>query len=136
MFDEWRGGSIQSATTNSVCWTLPDLAIFEGDRVNRYEIIDGELFVTSAPDWKQTLFQSRMKPSHSRLQQLPTTQFHHNNQPAKVGKIYPKEGMCFHLGAIAYHQRNYQGFKSLLIKRSPTEPLRTLQLVQHQTQLS
>jgi Uma2 family endonuclease len=33
-------------------WTTADLSIFEGDRSNRYEIIDGELFVTRAPDWK------------------------------------------------------------------------------------
>ena len=37
---------------SSVCWTTADLSIFEGDRSNRYEIIDGELFVTRAPDWK------------------------------------------------------------------------------------
>ncbi|GAC1457852.1 MAG: Uma2 family endonuclease [Chamaesiphon sp.] len=43
---------MHSTTTNPVRWTISDLAIFEGDRVNRYEIIDGELFVTRAPDWK------------------------------------------------------------------------------------
>lgn len=43
---------MESATTSPVCWTTSDLEIFEGDRVNRYEIIDGELFVTRAPDWK------------------------------------------------------------------------------------
>jgi Uma2 family endonuclease len=46
-----RGG-MQSTTTNSIRWTTADLAIFEGDRANLYEIIDGELFVTRAPDWK------------------------------------------------------------------------------------
>jgi Uma2 family endonuclease len=45
-------GFMQSTTTNPVRWTIADLAIFEGDRTNRYEIIDGELFVTRAPDWK------------------------------------------------------------------------------------
>ena len=39
-------------TTNSIRWTTADLSIFEGDRANRYEIIDGELFVTRAPDWR------------------------------------------------------------------------------------
>jgi Uma2 family endonuclease len=39
-------------TTNSVRWTTADLELFESDRANRYEIIDGELFVTRAPDWK------------------------------------------------------------------------------------
>ena len=43
---------MQSTTTNPVRWTTSDLVIFEGDRVNRYEIIDGELFVTRAPDWR------------------------------------------------------------------------------------
>lgn len=38
--------------TNPVRWTIADLSIFEGDRVNRYEIIDGELFVTRAPNWQ------------------------------------------------------------------------------------
>ncbi len=40
------------STTNPIRWTTADLAIFEGDRWNRYEIIDGELFVTRAPNWK------------------------------------------------------------------------------------
>lgn len=44
--------SMQSTTTNPVRWTVSDLAIFEGDRANRYEIIDGELLVTRAPAWK------------------------------------------------------------------------------------
>jgi Uma2 family endonuclease len=43
---------MQSTTPSPVRWTIYDLAIFEGDRANRYEIIDGELFVTRAPDWK------------------------------------------------------------------------------------
>lgn len=43
---------MQSTRTSPVRWTTSDLEIFEGDRVNRYEIVDGELFVTRAPDWK------------------------------------------------------------------------------------
>ncbi|HEY9626168.1 MAG TPA: Uma2 family endonuclease [Coleofasciculaceae cyanobacterium] len=43
---------MQSTTTNPIRWTTADLAIFEGDRSKRYEIIDGELFVPRAPDWK------------------------------------------------------------------------------------
>ena len=43
---------MQSTTTNPIRWTIADLVIFEGDRSKRYEIIDGELFVTRAPDWK------------------------------------------------------------------------------------
>jgi Uma2 family endonuclease len=45
-------GFMQSTTTNPIRWTIADLVIFEGDRTNRYEIIDGELFVTRAPDWR------------------------------------------------------------------------------------
>jgi Uma2 family endonuclease len=40
------------STTNPIRWTTADLALFEGDRSRRYEIIDGELFVARAPDWK------------------------------------------------------------------------------------
>lgn len=43
---------MQSTTTNPIRWTTADLTIFEGDRANRYEIIDGELFVVRAPNWK------------------------------------------------------------------------------------
>jgi Uma2 family endonuclease len=43
---------MESAVTSPVRWTTENLTMFEGDRVNRYEIIDGELFVTRAPDWK------------------------------------------------------------------------------------
>ena len=42
---------MQSTRTSPVRWTTSDLEIFEGDRVNRYEIVDGELFVTIAPHW-------------------------------------------------------------------------------------
>ena len=38
--------------TTPVRWTTADLELFAGDRANRYEIIDGELFVTRAPHWK------------------------------------------------------------------------------------
>ncbi|MDZ8105820.1 MAG: Uma2 family endonuclease [Nostoc sp. DedQUE12a] len=34
-----------------VRWTTADLEFFASDRRNRYEIIDGELFVTKAPNW-------------------------------------------------------------------------------------
>ena len=43
---------MQTTPASPVRWTISDLKIFAGDRVNRYEIIDGELFVTRAPDWK------------------------------------------------------------------------------------
>jgi hypothetical protein len=37
---------MQSTTSHSIRWTTSDLTIFEGDRVNRHGIVDGELFVT------------------------------------------------------------------------------------------
>jgi Uma2 family endonuclease len=38
-------------TSDRVTWTTADLALFPEDD-HRYEIIDGELFVTRAPNWK------------------------------------------------------------------------------------
>lgn len=38
-------------TDKRVRWTIADLELFP-DNGNRYEIIDGELFVTRAPNWK------------------------------------------------------------------------------------
>ncbi len=38
-------------TSDRVTWTTADLALFPEDD-NHYEIIDGELFVTRAPNWK------------------------------------------------------------------------------------
>lgn len=40
-----------SLTNNSLRWTSADLALLPESN-NRYEIIDGELFVTRAPHWK------------------------------------------------------------------------------------
>jgi len=37
--------------TDRVIWTTADLELFP-ENGNRYEIIDGELFVTRAPHWK------------------------------------------------------------------------------------
>lgn len=41
-----------TTTSEKVRWTTADLELFP-DNGNRYEIIDGELFVTRAPHWKQ-----------------------------------------------------------------------------------
>jgi Uma2 family endonuclease len=40
-----------SQTTDQVRWTTADLELFPDDG-NRYEVIEGELFVTRAPHWK------------------------------------------------------------------------------------
>jgi hypothetical protein len=39
------------STTDRVRWTTADLELFP-DTGNRYEIIDGALFVTRAPHWQ------------------------------------------------------------------------------------
>ena len=36
----------------AIRWTATNLELFEGDRRNYYEIIDGELFVNQAPTWR------------------------------------------------------------------------------------
>ena len=42
---------MSQTATDRVHWTTADLALFP-DNGNRYEIINGELFVTRAPHWK------------------------------------------------------------------------------------
>lgn len=42
---------MNQTTTDRVCWTSADLELLP-DNGNRYEIIDGELFVTRAPGWR------------------------------------------------------------------------------------
>ncbi|AFZ18181.1 Uma2 family endonuclease [Allocoleopsis franciscana] len=43
---------MQTTPESPVRWTIADLELFAGDRNNRYEIVDGELFVTRAPHWQ------------------------------------------------------------------------------------
>ncbi|MEC4814858.1 MAG: Uma2 family endonuclease [Scytonema sp. PMC 1069.18] len=38
--------------TNKVRWTTSDIELLAADEWKRYEIIDGELFVTRAPHWR------------------------------------------------------------------------------------
>lgn len=40
-----------TTASEKICWTIADLAIFP-DNDKRYEIIEGELFVTRAPHWQ------------------------------------------------------------------------------------
>ncbi|HAG80603.1 MAG TPA: hypothetical protein DCL61_05400 [Cyanobacteria bacterium UBA12227] len=42
---------MSTTVTDKIRWTTADLELFPDDG-KRYEIIDGELFVTRAPDWK------------------------------------------------------------------------------------
>ncbi|MDJ0797308.1 MAG: Uma2 family endonuclease [Calothrix sp. MO_167.B12] len=46
---------MNSTTTERVRWTTSDLELLP-DNGNRYEIIDGELFVTRTPHWKHQKF--------------------------------------------------------------------------------
>jgi len=43
---------MQTTPASSVRWTTADLELFAGDGTNRYEIIDGELFVARSSHWK------------------------------------------------------------------------------------
>jgi Uma2 family endonuclease len=45
------GGGMNQPTTERVRWTTSDLELLP-ESSNRYEIIDGELFVTRAPHWQ------------------------------------------------------------------------------------
>ncbi|NCJ06909.1 Uma2 family endonuclease [Synechococcales cyanobacterium C] len=43
------------AATGQVRWTIADVDLLTTDEWKRYEIIDGELFVTRAPHWKHQI---------------------------------------------------------------------------------
>ena len=42
---------MSQAATGRVRWTISDVDLLAADEWKRYEIIDGELFVTRAPHW-------------------------------------------------------------------------------------
>ncbi|MGB7414306.1 MAG: Uma2 family endonuclease [Thermosynechococcaceae cyanobacterium] len=42
---------MSQATSQTVRWTTADVELLAADEWKRYEIIDGELFVTRAPHW-------------------------------------------------------------------------------------
>ena len=42
---------ISKTTTNKVIWTTSDIELLSQDEGKRYEIINGELFVTRSPHW-------------------------------------------------------------------------------------
>ena len=50
---------MSQSTTDGVRWTTADLELFP-DNGNRYEIMDGELFVTRAPNWKHQKASTRV----------------------------------------------------------------------------
>jgi Uma2 family endonuclease len=50
---------MSQSTPNTVRWTAADLDLFP-DNGTRYEIIEGELLVTRAPDWQHQKASTRM----------------------------------------------------------------------------
>jgi Uma2 family endonuclease len=71
-------------TEASVRWTTADLILFEGDRANRYEIIDGELLVTRAPDWK-----------HQKTCAKIVTALENWSEQSDLGEVVPAPGVLF-----------------------------------------
>lgn len=50
---------MSQSATNRVRWTAADLELFP-DNGNRYEIVEGELLVTRAPDWRHQKASTRI----------------------------------------------------------------------------
>jgi Uma2 family endonuclease len=50
---------MSQSTTDKVRWTAADLELFP-DNGNRYEIVEGELLVTRAPDWRHQKASTRI----------------------------------------------------------------------------
>jgi Uma2 family endonuclease len=72
-----------SQTTDQVRWTTADLELFPDDG-NRYEIIEGQLFVTRAPHWKHQKACSRI-----------IFAFESWHQKTGLGEIVPAPGILF-----------------------------------------
>ncbi|AFZ22589.1 hypothetical protein Cylst_0214 [Cylindrospermum stagnale PCC 7417] len=70
-------------TTERVRWTTADLELFP-DNGNRYEIIDGELFVTRAPHW-----------NHQKACVKTTTALDNWSQITGLGEVVPAPGIIF-----------------------------------------
>ncbi|MDZ8140950.1 MAG: Uma2 family endonuclease [Nostoc sp. DedQUE04] len=66
-----------------VRWTTADLELFP-DNGNRYEIIDGELFVTKAPHW-----------NHQKTCVRIITPLHIWSQATSLGQVVPAPGIIF-----------------------------------------
>jgi Uma2 family endonuclease len=69
--------------TNRVIWTTADLELFP-DNGNRYEIIDGELFVTRAPHW-----------NHQQTCVRISTALDNWSQATKLGRVATAPGIIF-----------------------------------------
>jgi Uma2 family endonuclease len=74
---------MSSPTNETIRWTTADLELFPDDG-KRYEIIDGELFVTRAPHWKHQKVCVRIAAS------LDTW-----SQQTKLGEVAVSPGIVF-----------------------------------------
>ncbi len=70
-------------TSEKLRWNTADLELFP-DNGNRYEIIDGELFVTRAPHWK-----------HQKACVRISTALDNWSQSTRLGEVVPAPGIIF-----------------------------------------
>jgi Uma2 family endonuclease len=70
-------------TSDRITWTTADLALFPEDD-NRYEIIDGELFVTRAPNWK-----------HQKAATRISTALDNWSESSQLGEVVQTPGVIF-----------------------------------------
>ena len=74
---------MNQTTTNPVRWTTADLELLP-ENGNRYEIVDGELFVTRAPHW-----------NHQRVADRICTQLNIWSQQTGLGEAATGAGIVF-----------------------------------------
>jgi Uma2 family endonuclease len=70
-------------TSDRIIWTTTDLALFPEDG-NRYEIIDGELFVTRAPNW-----------NHQKAATRISTALDNWSEARQLGEVVQAPGIIF-----------------------------------------
>ncbi|MES1022912.1 Uma2 family endonuclease [Gloeocapsa sp. BRSZ] len=75
---------MSQTATGQVRWTIADVDLLAADEWKRYEIIDGELFVTRAPHWRH---QGTVGNIHAELRTW--------SQSTKQGKAVPTPGIIF-----------------------------------------
>lgn len=61
---------MSQSTPDKVRWTAADLELFP-DNGNRYEIVEGELLVTKAPDWRHQKACTRISTALNTSSRLP-----------------------------------------------------------------
>jgi Uma2 family endonuclease len=70
-------------TSDRITWTTTDLALFQEDG-NRYEIMDGELFVTRAPNW-----------NHQKAATRISTALDNWSETSQLGEVVQAPGIIF-----------------------------------------